>query len=440
MAARLRTAIETGTIPKELLVVGPAGSGKTYPFASLYHTLARDYPKLRILFLRATRVSMTESMLVTFEQEILPADNCEYIAAGAQRSHRKSYRYPNGSEIVVAGLDRNETKVLSTAWDIVFWNEAIEAKKEAWETLASRMGRPGRDKRFGWLHGDTNPGSPDHWLKQRCDAGNAVMWDTTHKANPAMWDGLNWTEAGRSYRSQLEKLTGPRRKRLLEGLWVQGEGIWFDTFDPDIHVSAEKAEYDPKGKVYLAFDPGYCTGAVWFQVHEFGPKVTVNVFGDFYAEGPYPDANAQALLDKARQLGIKKHTKIFVDSAGDQRNASGPTQTSIYESHGVSPLDRWPSYPGSVNDQLTLVQSFIGGDGTGATPSLFVHPRCVHLLNAFGGYTRAKVGGQWADKPVDPQHPYEEMIDSLRGGLAALFPEGRRPKPNFARVHAGRFM
>ncbi|MBV8221986.1 MAG: hypothetical protein JO293_01335, partial [Candidatus Eremiobacteraeota bacterium] len=59
--------------------------------------MAADYLDLRILICRATRASLTESALVTFEQEILPADGAEGIAASCSRRGRHSYVYPSGS-------------------------------------------------------------------------------------------------------------------------------------------------------------------------------------------------------------------------------------------------------------------------------------------------------------------------------------------------------
>jgi hypothetical protein len=53
-------------------------------------------------------------------------------------------------------------------------------------------------------------------------------------------------------------------------------------------------------------------------------------------------------------------------------------------------------------------------------------------------YRRAKRGGQWQDWPEDPQHPHEELVDALRGGLRTYFPNGRCPEPNYARVSARR--
>lgn len=429
---RLRRAIESGSMPKELLVCGPAGTGKTYSILSVIHTLARDVPNLRILFLRATRVSLTESVLVTYEQEILPADGCEGIAAGAGRSHRGAYSYPNGTQIVVRGLDRNPASILSTVWDIVFANEAIEFNEEAWETIVSRMGRPGRDSRLGWMIADTNPSYPDHWLKKRADSGAVVLWDTSHRANVAMHDGRDWTAVGRAYMASLDKLTGPRRKRLKDGVWAQGDGIWFDNFDPEIHVDAARAEYNPFLRTYCAIDTGLETGAVWFQVRD-GSAPVVTVFDDYFAYHLTPERNASNILAKMEPRGPVH--RYFSDPAGDSRNASGIITLAEYERVGVRPMERWPRR--NPTETLIHLETFVGGDGN--PPRLFIHPRCRHLISAMSNYVRhTDRSGRMLDVPKDPQHPAEELVDSLRCGLVALFPEGRAPKPTFQTVHASR--
>ncbi len=426
---RLKRAIETGSMPAELLVCGPAGTGKTYPILTILHCLCADNPGLRVLFMRATRVSLTESVLVTFEQEVLPADSCEGMSQGAQRSHRHSYRYANGSEIVLGGLDRNATRILSTAWDIVYANEAIELQQEVWETIGTRISRPGRDRRLGWLIGDTNPSHPGHWLKTRCDSGGTALWDTTHQANPLLHDGTTWTEAGIAYLARLARLTGPRRKRLLEGIWAQGEGIWFDTFDSEIHVNVAIAEFDPRLKTYLSIDSGVWTGAVWWQVREY-PFTQITVFDDYLSEGLSAERNARAIRAKGQPYGYLQ--RVYTDPAGGARNPVGPTVIAEYERAGLTPLERWPLR--SVADGLELVQSLLGGDGN--PTRLFIHPRCKHLVNALASYHRAKRAGQLCDWPEDPQHPSEELVDSLRGGLCAVFPDGRAPVPQFRTVHA----
>ena len=62
--------------------------------------------------------------------------------------------------------------------------------------------------------------------------------------------------------------------------------------------------------------------------------------------------------------------------------------------------------------------------------NLTIHPRCRHLILAMQCYSRAKRGTQLMDYAEDPQHPYEDLIDPLCGGLKLEFPEGRTPAPN----------
>lgn len=426
---RLKRAIASGRLPPELLICGPAGTGKTFGILCVLHRLAAENPNLRILFVRQTRASLTDSVLVTYEQEVLPRDGMEFLAAGSTRRHRSSYLYPRGTEITLAGMD-NPTRIASTAWDIVFVNESIDLEEDGWETIGSRLNRPGRDRRFGWLIADTNPGDPAHWLKKRCDEGRTTLWDTSHEANPALHDGHGWTEAGTLYLARLDRLRGTRFKRLRKGLWAAGEGQWFETFG-DEHQST-LAEYHPSFPVHQAIDTGVHTGAVWFQVRpsELGPLITV--FGDHYSFNVGAYDNARAIKARSLELcGRERVDRGVTDPAGNAATGVGPTVLGEYQRAGLK-LEQWPSYPGSVRDGLALIESFVAVE----PPGLLIHPRCTHLIDAFNNYKRAKRGGQWIDRPEDPQHPYEDLMDALRGGLMDKFPEGRRPAPSFRRVSA----
>jgi DNA polymerase III delta prime subunit len=421
---RLKEALESGSLPRDVLISGPAGTGKTYAILATLHCLAADYPNLRILICRATRASLTQSALVTYEQEILAADGMEFIASGASRRTRQSYVYPNGSEIALGGLDKPD-KILSSAWDVIYVNEAIETVEEAWEKLSSRLRRPGRPAWLGYLIGDTNPGDPSHWLKKRADAGNTVLWDTTFEANPGLHDGTGWTAAGVAHIENLDRLTASRKKRLRHGLWAAGEGAWFDGFDDGKHVG-EAAEFDPNLPVHLGIDSGSYTGAVWFQVRP-GPKVTV--FADYLS---YNAGAHNAALEILRISGERCGGRIdhaTTDPAGKSTTAIGVTVFEEYKRAGLR-VQPWPIR--SVLDSLSLVESFVSVD----PPELLIHPRCRKLIDAFGNYKRAKRQGQWVERPEDPQHPYEDVMDAFRGGLCDKFPHGRKIEPKFARRSA----
>ena len=69
-------------------------------------------------------------------------------------------------------------------------------------------------------------------------------------------------------------------------------------------------------------------------------------------------------------------------------------------------------------------------------PRLVIHPRCKHLIAAFQNYRREEQDGEFLDTPVDPQHPHEDLMDAIRGGIRDAMPEGRTPPPALRRVHA----
>src|SRR5262245_39435455 len=52
----------------EILLSGPAGTGKSRAALEYFHESAEKYPRSRYLIVRKTRESLTQSGLVTFEE------------------------------------------------------------------------------------------------------------------------------------------------------------------------------------------------------------------------------------------------------------------------------------------------------------------------------------------------------------------------------------
>jgi phage terminase large subunit len=55
----------------EVLIEGPAGTGKTRAVLEYVNYLCENNDNIRVLMFRKTRASMTESVLVTYEDEVL---------------------------------------------------------------------------------------------------------------------------------------------------------------------------------------------------------------------------------------------------------------------------------------------------------------------------------------------------------------------------------
>lgn len=215
----------------------------------------------------------------------------------------------------------------------------------------------------------------------------------------------------------------------------KADGLWFPAFEPASHVT-DQAEYDRSLSVQLAIDSGVFTGAVLFQVAKVpttaGIVEEVRVFADYLAESLTAEQNARAILELARSRAQGRLDVVSTDPAGGARNPVGPTVIAEYERVGLRPLKRWPI--GSVADSLALVESFV--DPADGRARLRIHPRCVATIRALQNYRRARRGGQWQDYPEDPQHPHEDLIDALRGGLRLQYPEGRSSQSTLSRVSA----
>ena len=227
--------------------------------------LCEKYAGIRVLMLRQTRESLTESVLVEWESEVLwpghPA-----IHGSSSRNTRQNYHYPNGSHVVVGGLDK-PAKTFSTQYDVIVVFEAREITADTWEWLA----RANRNFKMPWQMrvADTNPAGEFHWLNTHFPQGFRKVPDrhkrdkrlrmlSRHEDNPSYFDHKKgtWTKNGEAYvLGILAKLTGARRANLYEGKWASEEGIIYEDWDPAVHMI--DAEDMPEPKWYFgAYDKG----------------------------------------------------------------------------------------------------------------------------------------------------------------------------------------
>lgn len=225
-----------GCRASEAVLSGPAGTGKSMACLMRLHLAALANPGIRCLIVRKTAVSLGSTTLVTFEQHVA----AEALKAGAvvwfggNTREAASYRYQNGSRIVVGGLDKPE-KVMSSDFDLVFADEATELTITDWETLGTRL----RNGRLAWQQqiAACNPDAPTHWIKRRSESGPLVMLESRHEHNPYLFDDDGQlTAPGADYMAKLDALTGVRYQRLRRGIWAAAEGIIYETWDPAVHV------------------------------------------------------------------------------------------------------------------------------------------------------------------------------------------------------------
>ena len=260
----------------EVILSGPAETGKTFAWLSRLDVLARRFAGARMLMVRKTYQSLKTSVVVAFEDKILPLHERDLDSRHRVRKYGGinplRFDYPGGSRITLGGMD-NPAKVLSAEYDLIYVNQAEELTLDDWETLSTRAtGRAG-NMPFAQLGGDCNPGPPGHWILQREKEGALIRYESRHEDNPVLWDRKKgvWTVQGEHSLSVLDRLTGARRQRLRFGKWVQAEGAVYESYDAAVHL-IDRFEIPRHWRRVRVVDFGYVHPFVcqWWALDEDG--------------------------------------------------------------------------------------------------------------------------------------------------------------------------
>jgi phage terminase large subunit len=248
---------------EEIILDGPAGTGKTRGLLEKVHLILLNHPGAKALMVRKTLAALKGAALQTYQRQVLhPADRVTFYGGNAVEPPQ--FRYPNRSRLYMGGMD-DPGKVMSSEYDVIYVNEATELNLGEWEQLTTRL-RNGVVPYQQQL-GDCNPDAPAHWAKRRAESGRLRLRQSRHEDNPALWDAErgDWTAAGRAYIAKLDALTGVRHLRLRKGIWAAAEGMVYDGWDRAIHVVPrfEVTDDNPNGDPprawprYLSVDFGY---------------------------------------------------------------------------------------------------------------------------------------------------------------------------------------
>lgn len=375
----------------ELVLSGPAGTGKSRACLEKLHFCALKYPGMRGLIIRKTRESLSEAALVTFEDKVLPEASA--IAAGPRRNYRQVYHYPHGSEIVVGGLDK-PGKIMSTEYDMIYVQEATELEQADWLALTTRLRN--NVMPYQQIIADCNPDAPTHWLWLRSQAGQTQMLHSRHEDNPRLYQRGQWTEEGRIYRERLERLgyrnpetgeiQGTEYQRLALGLWVLATGmvysVWRDG-PPDGNVT-EDAEYLPDGgSVLYGVDDGYVgtldprTGTYTanshprvFGLYQLRPNGQLCRFAESYAVERESDSHIADVL----AMPYPRPAYAVVDKSAAELKGRLHRE-SIFTRNG----------PASVAESVKEMRRAVAPDSNGWR-RLLVHPRCTHFRAEMASY------------------------------------------------------
>jgi hypothetical protein len=250
----------------ELLYSGHRGSSKSRTICEKADLLARQVPGAKVVLSRKKREHMGKTTLTTLLAEVIsPSHRGWGWKPGADGG--STLYYPNGSEILCAGLD-NPGRMLSGEFMANYSDQGEELEEDEFlaigGSLRQRVDRTGKPVPFHQNGLAVNPEGPAHFLFKRFrpdlagHSSNFVMRSTEPTKLPS---GLR-LPAGRmlrevivaglrdnlenlpiAYQAWLASLTGRYRDRYVLGLWVAFDGYVFDCFDPRIHVRRAPEEW-----------------------------------------------------------------------------------------------------------------------------------------------------------------------------------------------------
>lgn len=399
-----KTAIECQD--PEVLLIGPAETGKTIALLWKIHRLATKYKNASLVILRKTLTSTYGTVLRTFEEKILGEALGPVVTKyGGEKA--QWYDYPNGARVWVAGLDKS-SKILSAEHDCIYVNQSEELTLDDWETLTTRTtGRAGHLP-YPQTIGDANPSYPSQWLYKRETIKRFYSW---HQDNPTLYDQekKEWTKQGKETRRRLSNLTGLRRTRLFEGKAAQAEGVIYEDWNEAIHV-IDPFEIPDDWRRFRCVDFGFTNAFVcqWWALDDDG---RMYLYREIYH-------TKRLVEDHARQIVELSEGELIETTVCDHDAEDRAT----LERHGVP--TRAASKPVSLGIQAVQARLKTADDGK---PRLFVFRGALHELDAdldmahkttctqdeFAGYVWSKAPANKAE-PETPHKVDDHGMDATR--------------------------
>ena len=365
---------------------GSAGSGKSY-FLTQRAIIRCCSEKIRFVVCRRYGTTLRNSVFALFKEVIAKWKLTEYIKI---KETDMSFTFPNGSQIILLGLDE-ETKLLSLANVSAVWvEEAFEVPKNLIEQLNLRM-RGQADNQQIWL--SWNPISKSSYLYDFTvtnPPANSVYIHSTFRDNIFL---------NKEYVDALLEMyeRNPAKARVFcDGEWgVDAEGLVITNWrqeEFDAMALASAGLEHRAGMDVGWVDPSAIVDSLYDRKNK-----TIYVFNEFYKSG----CQLSELADALKNMNLQK-TKVYVDAAEARSIA-------FFKQEGLR-AEACAKGAGSVKAGLMFLQDHL----------IIVHPKCKNLINELENfsYVKSKQTGEWTE---DTTHEYSHAIDGLRYGYSDIY-------------------
>lgn len=365
---------------------GSSGSGKSY-FIAQKIIIRCCKEKIKVLVCRRYASTLRNSCYSLFKNILRKWKISKYVNP---RETDFTIRFPNGSEIIMLGLD-DEEKLLSLDDVSVIWvEETFETTREMIDQLNLRMRGSATNQQILLSF---NPINKNHWLYDFCEVNPPSSFTYTHS-----------TYKDNSFLRQeyikelLEMITrNPQKARIFVfGEWgVDSEGLvlknWrTEEFDPQT-LASQGLEH--RAGMDIGFtDPSAIIDTLYDRENK-----TIYVFNEFYKRG----CQLSELVKAIEDMQLTK-CKIYVDSA-DAR------AIQHFKSNRIR-AEGCPKGKDSVKNGLMFLQDHL----------IIVHPCCKNFKNELENfsYIKSKQTGEWTD---DTTHEYSHSIDACRYAYSDIY-------------------
>ena len=360
---------------------GSAGSGKSYTIAQKIVIRCCREP-IRILVCRRYATTLRNSCFTLFKEVLSKWKLTSYVKI---KETDMSITFPNGSQIIMVGLDTEEKLLSLTNISTVWIEEAFEVEQPKVEQLNLRMRGKAQNQQIimSW-----NPISKRSWLYKftvENPPNNSIYIHSTYKDNPFL---------SPEYIAALDEMAvrNPQKYRVYGlGEWgVDAEGLVFQNW------RVEEFDYNEiQGELLVGLDFGFIhdISALTASVMAASEK-RIYIFKEYGERGK----TNKELANIITALGFNKSTIVA--------DAAEPKSIAEIKSAGISKIRACKKGADSIMHGIQQLQNY----------EIIIHPSCEGVITEFENYTWAKdkVSGEYINKPIDD---FNHFIDALRYSL-----------------------
>ena len=365
---------------------GGAGSGKSY-FITQKIIIRCCREPIKVLVCRRYGSTLRNSCFSLFKEILTKWKLTPYLKI---RETDFNIKFPNGSEIIMVGLDE-ETKLLSLNNISTVWiEEAYEVPKPIVEQLNLRLRGKADNQQIIMSY---NPISKNSWLYDFCEVNPPESFrylKTTFRDNPFL---------NKEYIQSLEALytRNPAKARVFcDGEYgVDAEGLVITNWRQEAFDAMELVSQGLEHRAGM--DLGWIDkSAIIDSLYDRENKI-IYVFNEFYKSGCQLSELASAITD----MNLKK-TKLYIDAAE-------PRAIQFFKQEGIN---AYPCKKGkdSVKAGLMFLQDNL----------IIVHPNCKNFINELENfsYIKSKQTGEWTE---DTTHEWSHAIDACRYAYSDIY-------------------